>query len=186
MKLYTSQTLAVITEDLLRKGTHNKVLHFTLSLNHDAYIPEDHRPENSEVDEICHYYYLHFVIYRPGNYTIVLWAVTEHPGVQSGQIFTQSSYHDSGWRRDGIERTLEIVNKKSKETLCKEYVDHTGKKPSNENISCSISLGFGGVGGIQLLDAEVTREGIFDEEDYPQFTVEVSPDTKTWILAQIH
>ena len=92
-----SQAIILLVETALLRGTLNKVMVVQVSFDFDNITTDKHFRE-----------FLHFVIFRPGNYTFV-GACDFDRGfmdLTSETKITRKSYHDSCWKSDGIESTL--------------------------------------------------------------------------------
>lgn len=150
MNIKLSNVISRIVETMLLRGTSNKLLHIRIQASY-LHFPHAYRNGNDCSDEINQNLFIHFIFYRPGNYTKVLLLESESPFINFNEdIFELKSYHDSCWRTDGVEHSLNVINQRivgSIEEKCKELKERV------PNLYLS-QPNFSDLGTIEILDGD--------------------------------
>jgi len=153
MNIKLSNVVCKIVEIMLLRGTSNKLLHICIQASY-LHFPHAYRNGNDCSDEINQSILIHFIFYRPGNYTKVLLLESESPFIDFNEdIFELKSCHDSCWRTDGVEHPLNVINQRiigSIEEKCKEL------KEQAPNLYLS-QPNFSYLQTIEIMDGDATE-----------------------------
>ena len=93
--LSADNTVAVIVEALLPRGTKDKGVYISLDLRQNIYLKDQEGPRESRT--------VHLVFLRPYGSTRVFSCVNDEWRMPNPEEFRQTSNHESCWRTSGLE-----------------------------------------------------------------------------------
>lgn len=122
MRMNVDNAVNEIVEAMLPRGTEDKLLHICIRASYMVFPYEDRSGGNDCSDVIEPTEFIHFIFYRPSNYTKVLLS-TGSWFIEECERFELVSDHDSCWRSDGVSsnlnqihwRIIEVIEERCKE-----------------------------------------------------------------------
>lgn len=144
-EISASHVIPEIVEAMLPRGTRDKVLIMTMR----ARVAHRHgeHPEKAQTRTV------HFLFYRPNNYTKVGLHIADsdsYPFLEKEHVWNVVSDHDSCWRGDGVDRHLFRLFI----DLCRQ-VD-----PSIAPVKLDATLRFEAFCGIEILTLEDSADAV--------------------------
>ena len=154
MRINASNTINSIVEAMLQRGTENKLLHICVEVGYQHFPHANTSNGNNCSDEISYTKFLHFIFYRPSNYTKVFLLKSSSRFLSNGGAFSMTSDHDSAWRMDGVWSPLCKIHTHMVDKI-KDDCKKLGVKIT-ENLMLSQPQ-YSWIETIKLLDGEVER-----------------------------
>ncbi|MBU1046380.1 hypothetical protein KKH36_01195 [Patescibacteria group bacterium] len=127
MKMDAGNAICSIVRAMLPRFTENKVLHICLDMSYFCFPHAEKDDDCSDV--IDRRTYVHFIFYRPHNYTKVLLAENNSCFLHDVESFEMTSFHDDCWKTDGVGSELNKIHWMIIDEMEKQ-INLLGEKPS--------------------------------------------------------